>query len=110
MVAGGGGYTDKGGEVEKTTVVPLKLVNDVGFDGAPRMEHQHSASGNSSSADSSLPSTPLDLPFNEQFPRMLRVTRQDAVRTCGTFAAHLDVFLVDRATLHCRRSGRRLAE
>ena len=33
MVAGGGGYTDKGGEVEKTTVVPLKLVNEVGFDG-----------------------------------------------------------------------------
>ncbi|KAG0655827.1 hypothetical protein C6P46_000679 [Rhodotorula mucilaginosa] len=40
----------------------------LGGDGsAPRMEHQHSASGNSSSADSSLPSTPLDLPFNEQW-------------------------------------------
>lgn len=32
-------------------------------------------------------------------PRMLRVTRQ-VVRASGTFAAHLDVFLVDRATLH----------
>lgn len=39
-----------------------------GGDGhAPRMEHQLSTSGSSSSADSSLPSTPLDLPFNEQW-------------------------------------------
>ncbi|GAA5977317.1 hypothetical protein JCM10908_004937 [Rhodotorula pacifica] len=37
---------------------------------APRMMHQLSTaslSGTSSSADSSLPSTPLDLPFNEQW-------------------------------------------
>lgn len=33
-------------------------------------------------------------------PRMLRVTRQDVRTSRGTFAAHLDVFLVDRATLH----------